>query len=158
MKLTLQQIRNHRPCREGWTRLFRSLGNPSDMTTTVSIGQIARSNGSQDALWCLRCDDFDRRDVIRAIFPSVKRASVHADDARVAACIIALDKWLAGDDTIDLNAAKSAAYAAIGDAAYAAAYAVYAAVGVATRAAVNSYAAYALEIQNQVNDICKVFP
>jgi hypothetical protein len=186
-KPTLQQIRDHSPCRDGWAKLLKSLGNPSDMTTQVSIGQIARSNGAQDALWCLRCADFDRRDIIRCILPSVKRASVHTTDKRVAEFIDVIEQWLADDDAVNLQAAAYAAYAAhaaADAAARAAAYAAYAAYAthaadVAARAAADAaYAAYAThaadvaadaadaayaaadvtERELQVEDICNVFP
>ena len=153
MLITLQQIRDKSPCTEGWRKLLASLGNPSDMTITVSIGQIARSNGPDDALWCLRCTEFDRRDVVRAILPSVKRASVHTIDKRVHDCIAVIDAWIAGNATnAELQtaadaAARATAYAVAraaraADAAYAAADAAARATAyAAARAADAAYAA-----------------
>ena len=187
MLITLQQIRDKSPCTEGWRKLLASLGNPSDMTITVSIGQIARSNGPDDALWCLRCTEFDRRDVVRAILPSVKRASVHTIDKRVHDCIAVIDAWIAGNATnAELQtaadaAARATAYAVAraaraADAAYAAAYAAARAARAAraayaaraARAAYAADAAYAAadaaratayaERAKQVEDICAVFP
>jgi hypothetical protein len=135
--ITLQQIRDQRPCEEGWKTLLTSLGNPKDLSLRVSIGDIAKSNGAQDALWCSRCIT-DRRFVVSLIVPAVKRASVHTTDSRVHECVLAVEKWLAGDDSVNLNAAAAAADAAAcaaGDVAYAAADVAYAAADVA-------YAAY----------------
>ena len=194
MRLTLQQIRDRSPCREGWTKLLKSLGNPSDMSITVSIGEIARSNGPQDALWCLRCAEFDRRDIIRAILPSVKRAAVHITDQRVSDCIALLERWLvdetvtnhelqkvadAVDDAVraDQHARRAwngtRAFDAVLYAVRAAADAVlYADVArafdavlyadVAFNAAAHAFDAvlYAdvAELENQIEDICAVFP
>ena len=41
--------------------------------------------------------------------PAVKRASRHITDRRVHDCIAAVDRWTAGDESIDLNAAAEAA-------------------------------------------------
>jgi hypothetical protein len=148
MLITLQQIREQSPCREGWTTLLRSLGNPTDMSVTVSFGDIAKSNGEQDALWCLRCIS-DRRFAVSLIMPAVKRASSYTTDKCVHDCIAALDKWLAGDDAVDLmavaarsTAVSDAAYAAARAAAYAA-DAADAAYAAAYSAAYAAYAAYA---------------
>ncbi len=172
-RLTLQQIRDHSPCREGWKKLLKSLGNPSDMTITVSIGEVARSNGPQDALWCLRCAEFDRRDIIRAILPSVKRAATHTTDQRVVDCIAAIEGWIAGTvSVLELQkAADAAADAAAADAAavyaavyaaraavYAARAAVYAARAALAAALAAAYAVRAAETSQQIEDICVVFP
>lgn len=160
MRLTLQQIRDCHPCKEGWTKLLKSLDNPSDLSISVSIGQIARSNGPQDALWCLRCTEFDRRDVIRCILPSVKRASKYNEDRRVISCIETIEQWLNGEDANLFEAARAAnaaakaayspnaaytaytAYAA--DASYAAAKAANAVANAAAKEANTAvYASYA---------------
>ncbi|MFN8994436.1 MAG: hypothetical protein ACK5X3_12365, partial [Pseudomonadota bacterium] len=112
--ITLQQIRDRRPCADGWAKLLTTLGEnhaAPDMTRHVSIGDIAHSNGAADALWCLRCID-DRRAVVRASMPAVKRAAVRTTDHRVHDCIAAVEKWLAGDDSVDLWEAAEAAEAA----------------------------------------------
>ena len=61
--ITLQQIRDQHPCEEGWKTLLTALGNPKDLSLQVSIGDVAKSNGVQDALWCCRCIP-DRRFVV----------------------------------------------------------------------------------------------
>ena len=109
--ITLQQIRDQRPCEEGWKTLLTALGNPKDLSLQVSIGDIAKSNGALDALWCCRCIP-DRRFVVSLIMTAVKRASVHTTDSRVHDCVSALEKWLAGDDSVDLKAAADGAYTA----------------------------------------------
>lgn len=113
MTITLEQIRSKSPCKEGWKKLNAAI-KPG--TTEVSIGDIALSNDAQDALWCTRCLPIsERRNVIRCILPAVKRANTNTTNKAVLDCIDAIERWLAGDDSIDL---KAFAYAA--DAAYAA--------------------------------------
>ena len=108
MTLTLQVIRDHRPCQGGWETLTKAIG--SNLTTELSIGNVLISNGLDDALWCLEC--LEPRVRVAAIMPAVKRAAVHIDDKRVHDCIADIDKWLAGDDTVDLDAAEVASWAA----------------------------------------------
>lgn len=54
MKTTLNQIREHSPCAEGWEKLLRTLGKTKADDEPVSITQVLDSNGLEDALWCLR--------------------------------------------------------------------------------------------------------
>lgn len=54
MKITLQQIRKHNPCSEGWKKLINSLPGYS-MDTEVSIEYILENNGVKDAYWALQC-------------------------------------------------------------------------------------------------------
>lgn len=79
-------------------------------TARFSIGDIAYCHlGS--ALWCLRLAQ--PRAATGAIMPSVVRASQHTTDPRVHDCIAALQRWLAGDDAVDLEAAALRAWAAM---------------------------------------------
>lgn len=105
MTLTLQIIRDHSPCTDGWKTLTKAIG--SDLTTELSIGDVLISNGLNDALWCLQC--LEPRVRVAAIMPAVKRASVYTTDHRVHDCISAIEKWLAGDETVNLMAAAGAA-------------------------------------------------
>ena len=109
MTLTLQVIRDHKLCPSGWNTLTKSIG--SDLTTELSIGDVLISNGLDDALWCLSYL-VEPRVRVAAIMPAVKRVSVHIDDKRVHDCIADIDTWLAGDDTVDLDAAEAASWSA----------------------------------------------
>ncbi|MDB4301987.1 hypothetical protein N9924_00320 [bacterium] len=115
MTLTLQEIRDHSPCQLGWKKLTKAVGN--DMTTKLSIGDVVLSNGLDDALWCFRC--LDPRKRVAAIIPAVKRAAVHSKDQRVHDCVKDIEKWLAGDNSINLYAAEAAADAAAWSASWA---------------------------------------
>lgn len=118
--MTLARIREMGPCRDGWSKLLAGLGYGSagyDPARVVSLGDIATTNGAADALWCVRClawsDIAVRRAVIAgALMPAVRRASAHTSDPRVAQTVAALDRWCAGDDSVDLAAAEAEAAAA----------------------------------------------
>ena len=112
--MTLQQIRDQSPCSEGWTKLLKSLGRPP-INTVISLGDVAKSNGAADAWWCVRALDWNnervRREVIKALIPSLERAAKHTTDKRVEDCIGVLKDWVDGKPA-DLDAAAKAAWAA----------------------------------------------
>lgn len=118
--ITLQQIRDKSPCQSGWKKLLTTLGNPTDLSIKVSIGDVAKSNGAQDALWCLRCVN-DRRFSTSLVLPAVRRASTHTTDTRVHECIALLGQFVDGQP-VYMDVLKGAADAAA-NAANAAAYA-----------------------------------
>lgn len=129
--LTLQQIRDVGPCSGGWTKLCKAVG--TDMTTVIGLGDVLISNNLDDALWCLRC--LSPRDRVDIVMPFSKRASVHTTDERVHHCIAKIERWLAGDDSVDLLAAAEAAARAAARAAEAEAAAAAEAAWAAARAA-----------------------
>ena len=142
LTMTLAQIRERRPCENGWKTLLASLGGAStSLATRVSLGDIARSNGPADAWWCVRVLDWSdatvRRRVVSVLLLTVRRAATHTTDERVHACIDAVQRWCDGDNSVDLEAAALAAEAAEAAAlaAEAAAQAAWAAAGAAEAAA-----------------------
>jgi hypothetical protein len=85
------------------------------MDTVISLGDVAKSNDTADAWWCVRVLDWSdmalRRQVIAALIPSVERAAKHTTDKRVHDCIAVIHDWIAGKPA-DLNAAAWPAGAA----------------------------------------------
>jgi hypothetical protein len=163
MLLTLQQIRDKSPCKEGWEKLLKSLPNYT-METTVSLGDIAKSNNAQDALWCIRCGEFTKDDIEKALAPLVLRAKAanYADVYAATADNYAnyADNYANYAAYVATAAATAAAYA---DAAYADADAAYADAAYADAAAnyanyAAADAAYAIERNQQVLDIIAVWP
>jgi hypothetical protein len=65
MKTTLNKIRKHRPCTDGWETLLRTLDKTKTDDEPVSIIQILDSNGLNDALWCLRAVEGYEREIRR---------------------------------------------------------------------------------------------
>ena len=164
MTITLRQIRDAGPCGRkpasdgtltGFCKLLDGLGEPlvsPNLNRVLSIGDVALINGLDDALWCLQV--LPPRERVAAIMPAVKRASSHTTDQRVHDCIAAIDRWLAGDDTVDLRASAWAAWAA--EAAQAAAEAARAAAWAAEAQAAE--AARETERAAQLADLLAMFP
>ena len=142
LTMTLEQIRDQRPCEDGWKTLLASLGGArTPLATRVSLGDIVRSNGAADAWWCVRALDWSdatiRRRVVNVLLLTVRRAATHITNGRVHACIDTVQRWCDGDDSVDL---KSAARAAAAGAAGAAAEAAAGAEAYAARAAARAEA------------------
>lgn len=51
---TLKQIRNNSPCEDGWKKLLIFLGKKKADQEPLDILTILKSNGIDDAIWCLR--------------------------------------------------------------------------------------------------------
>ena len=54
---TLNKIREHSPCRDGWGTLLASLGKTRADDEPLSFKTILESNGLDDAIWALRSID-----------------------------------------------------------------------------------------------------
>ena len=57
---TLNEIREHDPCRDGWTKLLRHLGKTQADDEPLPLLTILESNRLDDAIWCLRAKSLDR--------------------------------------------------------------------------------------------------
>ena len=54
--ITLQKIRDRRPCTSGWEKLLNSKGGTTaDYSAEFPLTDVLDSNDLADALWCLRC-------------------------------------------------------------------------------------------------------
>jgi hypothetical protein len=51
---TLNRIREHGPCGDGWRKLLAHLGKTAADDAPLPLSTILDSNGLDDALWCLR--------------------------------------------------------------------------------------------------------
>ena len=54
MKTTLNKIKEHLPCEDGWEKLLSSLNKAEADDEELSLLTILESNGLSDALWALR--------------------------------------------------------------------------------------------------------
>ena len=61
--ITLQKIRAHQPCRNGWEKLLRHLGKTTADDEPLSIATVLESNKLEDALWCLRAVEGHDREI-----------------------------------------------------------------------------------------------
>ena len=142
---TLNAIREHGPCADGWTTLLRHLGKTQADDEPLSIVTILDSNGLDDALWCLRAvTGHDREIRLYAVWCARQVQHLITDPRSLAALDVAerYAHGLATDE--ELAAARYAAWDAAGGAAGAAAryaagaaawYAAWAAAGGAAGAA-----------------------
>ena len=53
---TLNHIREHNPCADGWRTLLKHLGKTEADDAPLAYSTILESNGLDDALWCLRAE------------------------------------------------------------------------------------------------------
>ena len=61
MKTTLNKIRDKKPCKKGWEKLLTHLKKTKADDEELSLLTVLKSNGVEDAIWCLRAvDDCDR--------------------------------------------------------------------------------------------------
>jgi hypothetical protein len=53
---TLNKIRVHNPCEDGWEKLLKGLGKTKADDEPLPFVQILEINGLDDAFWCLRAE------------------------------------------------------------------------------------------------------
>ena len=127
MNTTLNAIRDHGPCSDGWRKLLRALCKDSADDEPLSIITVLDSNGVDDALWCLRAvPGHDREKRLFAVWCARQVQHLMTDVRSIAALDVAerhangaaTDQELAAA----LAAAMAAALAAARDAARGAAW------------------------------------
>jgi hypothetical protein len=136
---TLNRIRAHSPCLEGWKKLLSGLGKPSADDEPLAYSKIAEINGIDDALWCCRAEPQHWKIWhLYAVWCGRQVQHLMTDQRSIAALDVAERhaNGLATDEELDAAwaAAWGAARDAAGDAAWAAARAAaWAAAGGAAR-------------------------
>ena len=125
---TLNRIREHSPCHEGWTKLLKHLGKTQADDEPLPYAVIARSNGIDDALWCCRAEP-DQWKIWRlfAVW-CARQVEYMMEDERSKNALNVAERHANGEATDDeltaaWDAAWDAAWAAALDAARAAAWA-----------------------------------
>ena len=140
MRTTLNAIREHNPCPDGWRKLLAHLDKTESDDEPLSLLTILDSNGIDDALWALRAvEGYDREKRLYAVWCARQVKHLLIDQRSLNALEVA-ERFARGRATREeLDAATAyAAYAA--DAVRGAAPAAAAA---AAAAAASSYASYA---------------
>jgi hypothetical protein len=122
MKTTLNKIKEHEPCKDGWVKLLKNLGKTKSDDDPLEITEILNSNGLDDALWCLRAVDGHEREIrLFAVWCARQVQHLMTDPRSIAALDVA-ERFANGQDTKNnLDAAGDDAWAAARDAAWAAA-------------------------------------
>lgn len=111
MKTTLNAIREHQPCADGWAKLLRHLGKTKADHEPVLIRTILDSNGLDDALWCLRAvTGHDREIRLYAVWCARRVQHLMIDPRSIAALDVA-ERYANNLATEhDLEAARDAAW------------------------------------------------
>ena len=133
MWTTLNAIRKHGPCKDGWGKLLQYLGRTQADNDPLPILTVLESNGLDDALWALRAlEGHDREIRLFAVWCARQVQHLMSDYRSVEALDVA-ERFANGEvSDVELAAAREAAREAARAAAGAAARAV---AGVAARAA-----------------------
>jgi hypothetical protein len=115
---TLNRIRAHKPCHDGWRKLLSGLGKTAADDEPLPFARIVEINGIDDALWCCRAEpqlDKDRR--LYAVWRARQVQRLMTDWRSIAALDVA-ERHANGNATDEeLAAAASAARSAAGNAA-----------------------------------------
>ena len=110
---TLNKIREHGPCADGWAKLLRHLGKPQADDEPLALGTILDSNGLDDALWCLRAVDGHQREMrLYAVWCARQVQHLMTDPRSLAALDVAERHANGGATDEELAAARDAAGAA----------------------------------------------
>jgi hypothetical protein len=110
---TLNRIRAHNPCADGWRTLLAGLGKTKADDEPLAFARIVRINGLNNALWATRAaPGHDREWRLYAVWCA--RQCVTADsDPRSLAAIDVAERFARGEATADeLAAARKGAKAA----------------------------------------------
>jgi len=130
---TLNKIKKHNPCEDGWKTLLRYLEKTKSDDEPLAFLTILESNGFDDALWCIKsAPEYEKEWRLFAVWCARQVQHLMEDEISINALDIA-ERFNNGEATEEeLNAAGDAAWAAAGDAAGTAAWAAaWAAAGAA---------------------------
>lgn len=121
MKTTLNKIRAHSPCKDGWENLLTYLGKTQADDEPLAITTIIDSNGLEDALWCLRAVEGKDKEIRLFAVWCARQVQYLMKDKRSIDALDVAERYANGEATEeDLKAASevaSDAARAAGDAA-----------------------------------------
>ena len=145
--ITLNMIKVHSPCKDGWEKLLKSLSKTKPDDDPLTFSQIAKSNGVDDTFWCLRALAEDKQYIARLIAADIAERVLpifekeRPNDDRPRKAIEAARKFAHGEiDDKARAAARTAAGEAAGEAAWDAAWEAARAAGAAAWAAAGTAA------------------
>ena len=119
---TLNRIREHDPCTNGWRKLLSHLGKKQPDDEPLALATILHSNGLDDALWCLRAVEGHEKEMRLYAVWCARQVQHLMPDPRSLAALDVAERHAHGQATDEeLAAVRDAARAAAGDAARAAA-------------------------------------
>jgi hypothetical protein len=110
---TLNRIRKHTPCKDGWETLLRHLGKTQADDEPLPLVTILESNGLDDVLWCLRAVDGHDREMRLYAVACARRVQHLMTDPRSINAVDVAERYANGEATDkELKAARAAAWAA----------------------------------------------
>lgn len=111
MKTTLNKIKEHSPCSNGWQKLLSNLGKTRADDEPLSILTILNSNGINDALWALRAvDGYEKEMRLFAVW-CARRVQHLMEDERSIKAIDVAEAYANGNATQqELEEARDAAW------------------------------------------------
>lgn len=119
---TLNRIRSHGPCAEGWRKLLAHLGKTQADDEPLPFATILESNGIDDALWCCRAEPQHDREWRLFAAWCARQVLTTKSDPRSRAAVDFAERFAAGEASAEeLSAAWSAAWSAAESAAWSAA-------------------------------------
>ena len=112
MNTTLNEIRAHSPCADGWRKLLTHMGKSAADDELLPIATVLDSNGLDDALWCLRAvTGHDREIRLYAVWCARQVAHMMTDQRSIGALKVA-ERYANG---LASKEELAAAWAAAGD-------------------------------------------
>ena len=112
---TLNRIRKHGPCVEGWRKLLTHLGKTQADDEPLALATILENNGLDDALWCLRAVEGHEREIRLYAVWCARQVQHLMTDPRSLAALDVAERYANGQATdAELGAAWAAAWAAEG--------------------------------------------
>ena len=83
---TLNKIRQHRPCKDGWERLLKNLGKTKADDEALPLLAVLDIVGLNDALWCARaCPEHDKEWRLFAVWCARQVQHLMTDERSIAA-------------------------------------------------------------------------
>lgn len=118
MTTTLNKIKAHSPCADGWNKLLNHLGKTQAYDEPLELRTILESNGLDDTIWALRAVEGKDKEIrlfaadcAEMVLPIYEKD--YPDDNRQRLAIQAARDYANGLITIEeLDAASAAAWAA----------------------------------------------
>jgi hypothetical protein len=114
---TLNAIREHSPCEDGWEKLLKSLGKTEADDEPLPLVTILDSNGIEDAVWCLKALGEEHQRDIRLFNCDIAEGVLYLfeeqypDDKRPRQAIETARRYALGKATKEeLDAAMAAAW------------------------------------------------
>ena len=107
MKTTLNKIKAHQPCKEGWEKLLKYLRKTKSDDEPLSLLTILDSNGLDDALWCMRAIDGRDKEIRLYAVWCARQVQHLIQDTRSLAALDVAERYADGEATVAASESDS---------------------------------------------------